>query len=67
MAGVSELVLRMPYFEAHLADVHRRVMSAGGDEAQQIAALLHDVLEDSSAIEAELRALGVPDHLPDSA
>lgn len=50
-----------PYYDAHVADVHRRVVAAGGDEEQQIAALLHDVLEDTPVTEAELRAHGCPE------
>ena len=50
-----------PYFAAHVEDVHRRVVAAGGDEDQQVAALLHDVLEDTAVTEEELLALGVSD------
>jgi (p)ppGpp synthase/HD superfamily hydrolase len=49
----------MPYFETHVRDVHRRVAEAGGDRDQQVAALLHDVLEDTSVTEADLRAQGI--------
>ena len=51
----------LPYFEAHVADVHRRVVSYGGDVNEQIAALLHDVLEDTEVSEDELRNAGVPE------
>jgi (p)ppGpp synthase/HD superfamily hydrolase len=44
-----------------VADVHRRVVSYGGDVNEQIAALLHDVLEDTKVSEIELRKQGVPE------
>ena len=49
----------MPYFETHVQDVHRRVAEAGADQDQQVAALLHDVLEDTDVTEADLRAAGI--------
>jgi (p)ppGpp synthase/HD superfamily hydrolase len=51
----------LPYFESHVADVHRRVVSYGGDVNEQIAVLLHDVLEDTQVTEAELRSEGIPE------
>jgi len=51
----------LPYFESHVADVQRRVVSYGGDVNEQIGALLHDVLEDTSVSEADLRDEGFPE------
>lgn len=48
-----------PYIE-HLNRVFLRVMQAGGDRIQQIAALLHDAIEDGLATADELLAEGVP-------
>ena len=51
----------LPYFESHVADVHRRVVSYGGNVNEQISALLHDVLEDTKVTPTELREEGVPE------
>ena len=49
-----------PYIE-HLTRVFLRVQAAGGDTGQQIAALLHDCIEDGHATANDLvRAAGVP-------
>lgn len=48
-----------PYIE-HLTRVMLRVQMDGGDRFQQIAALLHDSIEDEKTTADELRALGVP-------
>lgn len=48
-----------PYIE-HLTRVYLRVLAAGGDRAQLMAALLHDSIEDGKVSEAQLRWLGVP-------
>lgn len=48
-----------PYIE-HLARVMLRVQAAGGDLIQQIAALLHDAIEDGKASAEQLVWLGVP-------
>ena len=48
-----------PYIE-HLTRVLLRVQMDGGDRFQQIAALLHDSIEDEKTTADELRALGVP-------
>jgi hypothetical protein len=48
-----------PYIE-HLVRVQLRVQAAGGDLYEQIAALLHDCIEDEKATESELVELGVP-------
>jgi hypothetical protein len=49
-----------PYVE-HLTRVFLRVQAAGGDHFQQIAALLHDSVEDAKTSADELRQLGIPD------
>lgn len=50
-----------PYIE-HLTRVFLRVQCAGGDTIQQIAALLHDSIEDCHATADDLvRIAGVPD------
>jgi (p)ppGpp synthase/HD superfamily hydrolase len=51
----------LPYFESHVADVHCRVVSYGGGVNEQIAALLHDVLEDTPVTEIELRKESFPE------
>jgi (p)ppGpp synthase/HD superfamily hydrolase len=48
-----------PYIE-HLTRVFLRVQAAGGDQDQQIAALLHDAIEDGKTSAAQLTWLGVP-------
>lgn len=48
-----------PYIE-HLTRVMLRVQMDGGDRFQQIAALLHDAIEDEKTTADELLALGVP-------
>ena len=48
-----------PYIE-HLTRVLLRVQMDGGDRFQQIAALLHDAIEDEKTTAEELLALGVP-------
>lgn len=50
-----------PYFDSHVADVHARVVAYGGDVHEQVAALLHDVLEDTAVTEDALVAAGVPE------
>lgn len=52
--------LGRPYIE-HLTRVMLRVQAAGGDLDQQIAALLHDAVEDHRATPEQLAAAGVPD------
>jgi len=44
-----------------VADVHRRVVAYGGDVNEQIAALLHDVLEDTEVSASDLGREGVPE------
>ena len=48
-----------PYIE-HLTRVFLRVCEAGGDRIQQIAALLHDAIEDGRASTDDLLKAGVP-------
>lgn len=48
-----------PYIE-HLTRVMLTVQMDGGDRFQQIAALLHDSIEDEKTTAEELLALGVP-------
>lgn len=48
-----------PYIE-HLSRVFIRVLEQGGERGQQIAALLHDAIEDGHATEETLLAMGVP-------
>lgn len=48
-----------PYIE-HLTRVFLRVQAAGGDVDQQIAALLHDAVEDGKATSQELIDVGAP-------
>ena len=42
-------------YTVHLDDVCRRVLSVGGTPEMAAAALLHDVLEDTQVVEADLR------------
>lgn len=49
-----------PYIE-HLTRVFLRVQAGGGDVMQQIAALLHDSIEDGKATAEQLILLGVPE------
>lgn len=48
-----------PYIE-HLSRVFLRVVDAGGDRDQQIAALFHDSIEDKKATAESLAKEGVP-------
>lgn len=48
-----------PYIE-HLTRVFLRVCEAGGDRIQQIAALLHDAIEDGRTSADDLLKAGVP-------
>jgi len=48
-----------PYIE-HLTRVFLRVLAAGGSPEQQIAALMHDSIEDGKATADDLVAAGVP-------
>lgn len=48
-----------PYIE-HLVRVYLRATAAGADLIQQIAALLHDSIEDGKATKQELLDYGVP-------
>lgn len=49
------------YYESHLVDVCRRVVSYGGDAEEQAAAWLHDVVEDTAVTEPDLLAAGFSD------
>lgn len=49
-----------PYIE-HLVRVFLRVLQKGGNLIQQIAALLHDAIEDERATAEDLRGKGVPE------
>lgn len=57
-AGQTDKSAR-PYIE-HLTRVFLKVLAAGGDRYQQIAALLHDAIEDGRATAESLAAAGVP-------
>ena len=48
-----------PYIE-HLTRVFLRVQARGGDLGQQVAALLHDAIEDGKASAEQLIWVGVP-------
>ena len=48
-----------PYIE-HLSRVFIRVLEQGGERDQQIAALLHDAIEDGHTTKDSLLELGVP-------
>lgn len=48
-----------PYIE-HLTRVFLRVLAAGGDLNQQIAAMLHDSIEDGNVTAEQLAMAGVP-------
>lgn len=49
------------YYESHLLDVCRRVVSYGGDADEQAAAWLHDVVEDTTVTELDLLEAGFSD------
>jgi len=49
------------YYASHLVDVCRRVVSYGGDAAEQAAAWLYDVVEDTAVTELDLLGAGFPD------
>lgn len=49
------------YYEFHLVDVCRRVVSYGGDADEQAAAWLHDVVEDTAVTELDLLTAGFSD------
>lgn len=57
-AGQEDKVGR-PYIE-HLSRVFVRVIEQGGDRDQQLAALLHDAIEDGHVSEEGLLQAGVP-------
>lgn len=48
-----------PYI-SHLSRVFVRVLEQGGDRDQQVAAFLHDAIEDGHATEDSLLLMGVP-------
>lgn len=58
-AGQTDKLGR-PYI-SHLVRVYLRVAERGGDLMQQLAALLHDSIEDDKATRATLLADGVPE------
>lgn len=49
----------------HPRAVAAKVAAAGGDVAQQMAALLHDVVEDTAATATSLAEMGVPAEVVD--
>ena len=53
-----------PYIE-HLSRVFARTVALGGDRTQQIAALLHDSIEDKRALAGDLLHFGVPQEAVD--
>ena len=46
------------YFEAHVSEVARRVIEAGGSERHIVVAYLHDIVEDTHVTLSDLHALG---------